>query len=52
MEIRIPIGIRKYAIWNKHLMFGEDTPNEDLWKSGYCFRCKKIFGFKFIIAEI
>lgn len=51
MEIRIPIGKHKYAIWNRGLMFGEETPNADLWRSGYGFRCKTVLGFRFIIAE-
>jgi hypothetical protein len=50
-EIRIKIGKEKYLIWNKGLYFGEDTPNEDLWHNGYEYRCKKILGIKFIIAN-
>lgn len=48
-ELRIPYK-NGYLIWNKGLMFGEETPNEDLWNAGYRFGVKKIFGIKFIYA--
>lgn len=50
-EFRLKIGINKYLIWNKGLWFGEDTSNEDLWKKGYEFYPKKVFGVKFIVAK-
>lgn len=54
-EIRIPVGLYNkhlmYWIWNKHLTFGEETSNEDLWNKGYEFGLKNIFGFKFIEAR-
>ena len=36
-EIRIPLPRGRYFIWNRHLIIGEGTPNEDLWLGGYEF---------------
>lgn len=50
-EIRIPLGKQKYLIWNKGLWFGEDTSNQDLWNRGFGFKCIKLLGIKFILAN-
>lgn len=52
MKLRLKIGKDRYLIWNKGLWFGEDTPNEDLWHKGFGFRCVRLLGIKFIIAEL
>lgn len=43
-EIRIKIWPGRYILWNKHLEFGEDTPNQDLWEKGYEFWPLSFFG--------
>ena len=50
-EIRLKIGKNKYIIWNRGLWFGENTTNQDLWNKGFGFRCSRLFGIKFIIAN-
>lgn len=49
-EMRLKIKKHKYIIWNKGLWIGEDTPNEDLWNSGYRFYAKKILGVRVLVA--